>query len=66
MKRFTIDVLIILTIDDKQTSPRDSHPPNVGLDDHVKQIPPPTMDNKQTPPHDSQPSTQQDLSSEKI
>ena len=33
------------TIEDTQTSPRDSHPPDLGLDDHVNQGLP------QTPPH---------------
>ncbi len=53
------------TIGDKQTSPRDSHLPNIGLDEHDKQIPPPTMDNQQNSPRDPQPSIQQNLSSKK-
>ena len=36
------------TIEDTQTSPRDSHPPDLGLDDHVNH-------KKVTPPHGSQP-----------
>ena len=43
------------TIDDKQTSPHDSHPPNAGLDEHDKQIPSSTIYDKQTSPHDSHP-----------
>ena len=53
------------TIDDKQTSPHVSHPPNVALDEHDIQVPLTTIDNKQTSPNDSQPPIQQNLSSEK-
>ena len=47
------------TIEDTQTSPRDVHPPDLGLDDHVNEGLP------QTPPHASQPPSQQNQSSDK-
>ena len=47
------------TIEDTQTSPRDVHPPDLGLDDHVNEGLP------QTPPHGSQPPSQQNQSSDK-
>ncbi len=53
------------TIDDKETSPPSSHPPNDVSNEHEKQIPPFTMENKQTSPHESPSPIQQNLSSKK-
>jgi hypothetical protein len=53
------------TIDDKETFPPDSHPPNNVSNEHEKQIPPFTMENKQASPQESPSPIQQNLSSEK-
>ena len=53
------------TIDYKETSQPDSHPPKDVSNEHGKQIPPFTMENKQTSPHESPSPIQQNLSSEK-
>ena len=53
------------TIDDKETSQPDSHPPNDVSKEHKKQIPPFTMENKQTSPHESPSPIQQNLRSKK-